>query len=365
MKINMKYLLLACVLLVSKHYGQEIKDEVWAYAYVNPKRVEGQCQTLYVAHPFQVPNANKFNYKKVSDLAEEELMFDLDTGFLNMAEYSSVNVLVYTSKDKAFESWQRKMENARHWAIKSDFQEYCEPVEINWAYQGKVFGKNQPYSIYEEGWTSLLVPDSVNSHLKDLKRLKGQETKLDYNNTTVRIRPMTLFKNGKLVECLSQQEGGSRHLNYLIYTNDDVILIDGDSDKLLRVLAEKRPFLFDDDQVIDYVKLLVNTLYDKNMGRATLITRKRLRQENIELRQKELDWDFTLNDPKVIFESRDESLVSAYVCWNRELLHLIIEVDRKSNKLDVLNYIRILPDFPYETGHQTSEGIVFPEIGIK
>lgn len=365
MKINMKYLLLACVLLVSKHYGQEINDEVWAYAYVNPKKLEGQCQTLYIAHPFEVPNANKFNFKKVSDLAEEELMYDLDTGFLNMTEYSSVNVLVYTSKDKAFESWQKRIENERHWAIKNDFQEYCEPVEIEWTYQGKVFGKNKVYSIYEEGWTTLLPPDSINMHIKNINRLNGGETKLDYYNATVRIRPLTLYKNGKLVELLSQKDDGSIQLNYLIYTNDDVILIDGDSDKLLRVLADKRPFLFDDDQVIDYVKLLVNTLYDENMGRATLITRKRLRRENFELRQKELDWNFTLNDPEVIFESRDESLVSAYVCWNRELLHLIIEVDRKSNKLDVLNYIRILPDFQYETGHQTSEGIVFPEIEIK
>lgn len=337
--------------------AQEQKKEIWAYAKVQTKREQNSCRTLYITPPFPIKGVDAKNYKKIQPLAEQELQHDLESGILDIHNHDNVYVKVYDTKAKAFESWEKRLKNERDWALRSDFSQSCEPVEIVWCYTGKTFGENQWYSIYEDGWKDVTAMDSIKSHLAHLEGMLGKKLEKGYFDVRIRQRNMNMFKNGRLLEFLRKNEGEKALLTYVLILNESSFLLHGDGDKLVKRLTEERPYLFEDDQIIDYIKLLINTLNSEKLGRATVLTRERLSKEDFVLKQSELKWSFTLTDPRVLYESRDESIVAAYVYIHGELLHAIIELDRRHSKIDLLKSIRVLNHMDYHVGHATQEGI--------
>ena len=358
MKVIIPLMFLISILSIPNGYSQIENQEIWAYGKVIPTQPTGECKTLFITAPFLVEKANLTNYEKIKFFAEEELKHDLNNGFLAISEFDYLDISVFKSKNKAFESWQRRIDNERKWALQTNFEKYCEPVLVEWTYKGKRIGVDRPYSIYEDGWSTIIEPDSVHKHLELLKTLVVSNKQLDYYNTTIRQRPMHMYKNGKLLEFSSREDNGKIVLNYILFANKSYFLLHGQANKLIKRYADERPYLFEKEHIIDYVKLLINTMSSKDLGRATVITRKRLQGENFFLRQKELEWSFSLSDPKVIFESRNESIISAFVCIDNQLIQAIIELDRKTNKIDLINSTRVLDTFVYDVGKSTDYGII-------
>lgn len=359
MKTPILFITIFFLLYAHSNHSQETNDEIWAFVKIRTVRIKGQCQTLFISQPFVVPNATKDNYYKIEQLAEEELESDLKKDFLGIKNFGHISVNVQISKNKAYEFWERTWTNERKWAIESDFLENCEPVEIEWSYKGKKNEKSGPYSIYEEGWSNILETDSINQYLEQLKDLVSDTTNIVNNKTSIRQRPMKMYKNGKLIEFYTQKKTNEYILSYMLFANESFFLLHGDPEKLEKRYADERPYLYESEQIIDYMKLLINTIHSEKLGRGTIITRKRLKEENFELRQKELDWTFILSDPKVLFESRDESIISAFVYIDNQLIDATIKLDRKHNNIDVLKKTRLLVDFGYNPGINTDNGILF------
>ncbi|MCL6265053.1 hypothetical protein [Flagellimonas myxillae] len=352
---NKLYLLL--LLIAAFAHGQESTKTYWAFANFYSGGTNEECRKLFMTPVFNLPKANATNYEKFEDLIKEELSAALSENNFEDESTGRIYVRTYTSEDLANEGWQQRNDREIKLALRTDYREYCEPQVLDWNYTGKAFKEDLPYSLFEDGWKKIdSIPEKI-SMLQLLGKLKGKTIDQNENAYTVRKRKMEIYKNGELLEYSKKTSETTAHLDYVLKANDSSILLHGKVNKLSKKLKEARPFLFNDRDVIEYLKLMVNIVHDKKNNRYTLVTQKRLFQENFALRQKELDWTFTLKDPRVLYDGKNESLISAFILRKDALCLGVFSINRVDGDIDIKDMHILKTGLDYDAGIGSENGI--------
>ncbi|MCB0753397.1 MAG: hypothetical protein KDC52_18140, partial [Ignavibacteriae bacterium] len=231
----------------------------WVYLACNIEDEAGQCSKLLMTNVFPVYGINEYNLNKKEQLIKEELSNTFSKKPYDTKTIDNMLIKSFEQQKDANDDWQKRYKGESDKAKFDDSGKNCEPITYNWKYSGERYFKETNYSIFEDGWS--ILKDSVRldelSHLNELlkKNLGAGPTEV-----VVREKPLPIFENGKLIEYSIKSKENQVIIYNRLYANDTAYFLD--PKKSLKNLQNEHPFLFNDEDVITYLKLAVNLLED-------------------------------------------------------------------------------------------------------